>query len=489
MPPIIISSCPGKILLIGGYTVLDKVNPGLVIATSARMRASLKWETEVPSTTGKISVYSKAFGEMYSFEYDSDGTVTSSPDTPQNAFVDAAIRCSLLWISRCLQFPQETPENDEKPPQPIPLRTINLIIDADAQFHLPLSDDTSTQIKTGLGSSAALTASLVGALLLHFYTNNPLDRFLITEANGAHLLFCANASVRPKRLREEMHFVAQCAHSLAQKKIGSGFDICCAVFGSGVYHRYSRDLLQDCVFSTEGKPSAEILSLFDRFCAEGLRDTTDTTEDMEGQTGSNASEEKRDQSFFDYTFEPLCPSEIDPLCTPPPPNPQARPLQVLLIASRESTSTTGMVKSFAQSREAFGDLTDSLVYANHEFIRLWREMAQDDDHSDGRRGEMQRNFRLIRCYLKHMGKIAEIPIEPDSSTRILNRVQEMEGVVCAGCPGAGGYDAMCIFVQQREQCEAVAAFVQEAYGETHVPVRVDMDERCGLVFDFLKVGE
>ena len=59
--------------------------------------------------------------------------------------------------------------------------------------------------KTGLGSSAALIVSLVGALF---------DAFAISAE------------------REELHFVSQIANSLAQKKVGSGFDVAAAVFGS-----------------------------------------------------------------------------------------------------------------------------------------------------------------------------------------------------------------------------------------------------------------
>jgi phosphomevalonate kinase len=40
-----------------------------------------------------------------------------------------------------------------------------------------------------------------------------------------------------------IHHVAQLCHCLAQKKIGSGFDVASAVYGSQVYRRFSNDIL------------------------------------------------------------------------------------------------------------------------------------------------------------------------------------------------------------------------------------------------------
>jgi phosphomevalonate kinase len=73
--------------------------------------------------------------------------------------------------------------------------------------------------KTGLGSSAALISSLVAAMLSHFDICNPkssLEDGLSQTARLAHV-----------------------CHSLAQGKIGSGFDISSAVFGSQIYRRFS----------------------------------------------------------------------------------------------------------------------------------------------------------------------------------------------------------------------------------------------------------
>lgn len=75
--------------------------------------------------------------------------------------------------------------------------------------------------KTGLGSSAALVTSLLGALLQFFGV-------VRLEESKAH----------DKDIRI-VHNLAQLVHSHAQGKIGSGFDVSAAVFGKqGIHLNY-----------------------------------------------------------------------------------------------------------------------------------------------------------------------------------------------------------------------------------------------------------
>lgn len=67
--------------------------------------------------------------------------------------------------------------------------------------------------KTGLGSSAALTTSLVSALLQWFEVTR--------------------VGLRPdSEDRRVVHNLAQLVHANAQGKIGSGFDVAAAVYGT-----------------------------------------------------------------------------------------------------------------------------------------------------------------------------------------------------------------------------------------------------------------
>ena len=88
----------------------------------------------------------------------------------------------------------------------------------------PLNCAISKVHKTGLGSSAALTTSLVSALLLHL-------QVVETTAAKWDLAFLHNA--------------AQFVHCAAQGKVGSGFDVSSAVWGSQIYRRFDPDAIKD----------------------------------------------------------------------------------------------------------------------------------------------------------------------------------------------------------------------------------------------------
>ncbi|XLT85794.1 hypothetical protein S245_007880 [Arachis hypogaea] len=48
----------------------------------------------------------------------------------------------------------------------------------------------------------------------------------------------------------------------------------------------------------------------------------------------------------------------------------------------------------------------------------------------------------IRYHMRLMGEAAGVPIEPESQTKLLDATLNLEGVLLAGVPGAGGFDAV-----------------------------------------------
>lgn len=92
--------------------------------------------------------------------------------------------------------------------------------------------------KTGLGSSAAMTTAVVAALL-HYL--------------GVVELSSTKDHENRKDIADLdlVHKIAQTAHCVAQGKVGSGFDVSSAVYGS---HRYVR-------FSPEVISSAQVCTL------------------------------------------------------------------------------------------------------------------------------------------------------------------------------------------------------------------------------------
>ena len=91
----------------------------------------------------------------------------------------------------------------------------------------PLPQAIQDTNKTGLGSSAALVTSLTAGVLLHLgiiSSDGPKGAF---RSPGLSLV----------------HNLSQYSHCLAQGKVGSGFDISSAVFGTHVYRRFSPAIL------------------------------------------------------------------------------------------------------------------------------------------------------------------------------------------------------------------------------------------------------
>ena len=113
----------------------------------------------------------------------------------------------------------------------IQLASLNLSRTISSLSRIPPFSSQGVQLadvhKTGLGSSAALITSLVTSLLLQVSVIAPSD---FTEG--------------PSRGRNLAHNLAQFVHCLAQGKVGSGFDVSAAVFGSQLYTRFDPARLQ-----------------------------------------------------------------------------------------------------------------------------------------------------------------------------------------------------------------------------------------------------
>jgi phosphomevalonate kinase len=87
--------------------------------------------------------------------------------------------------------------------------------------------------KTGLGSSAALITSLTAALLVHL---DVISNASLSDDVGDG--------------RRLVHNLAQFVHCVAQGKVGSGFDVSAAVFGSHLYTRFDPSVIQDLMEET-----------------------------------------------------------------------------------------------------------------------------------------------------------------------------------------------------------------------------------------------
>lgn len=106
----------------------------------------------------------------------------------------------------------------------------------------PLNCTIRNVHKTGLGSSAAMVTSLTSSLFLHWTAgaSSADTETALSEAPTSSRLPGPDAATT-----QLLHNLAQYVHSLAQGKIGSGFDVSAAVYGSQTYRRFAVECLSD----------------------------------------------------------------------------------------------------------------------------------------------------------------------------------------------------------------------------------------------------
>lgn len=172
------TSAPGKILLVGGYSVLEKPNISFVCAVNARVHAYLTKRND-----------EKVFIEMPQFKIKKETNELDEEEKKCARFVLSAIDAVQAYF-----------KYKKKKLSGFEIKTIS-----DAAFSVNSG-------KSGIGSSAAVTVAVISALLT-------------TKNLGKN--------------SELVHKLSQYAHAIAQGKIGSGFDIASAVYGTIKYVRYS----------------------------------------------------------------------------------------------------------------------------------------------------------------------------------------------------------------------------------------------------------
>lgn len=427
-------SAPGKVLLAGGYLVLEPTNVGLVIAVDKRVYTTVKVsraEGEVNDIV-KIQVESPQFGQVWNYSYDRNNAQLIESNNRSNEFIEKTLRVSLLYLI----------EHEHS------VQSIDMSIQADNDFYslithlkerslpinlqnalslprfLPASvDETSGKVfKSGLGSSACLVTSMVGALCHAF--NRPGQIFNL----------------------------AQISHCYAQGKVGSGFDVSAACHGSHVYQRFPEIILNELLSTLEAPSGASSIQ-------PSLKNVVEST----------------------WPGGVAMPIKMGGF------------LQVFMAdvsGGSESPSMARSVLAWKRKQEGKGRIIhwQDLIDTNQQIVDVWQQLMglpslTNEEVSqlancnpglwnDGQDGwtrtqkeaghltaELRRLFSESRRHLKLMGEAAGVPIEPDEQTALADATLGLPGVVTALVPGAGGYDALaCLYINSDE--------VRQRIGET-----------------------
>lgn len=317
----------------------------------------------------------------------------STSSLSRNPFVETALAYALTYIATLK-------------PQRIGSASINILADNDyysqpqsaketpshpgnrfRSFHVPLHEAH----KTGLGSSAALVTAFTAAVLIHYL---PASVFSPTTDSG----------------KARLHNLAQAAHCTAQGKVGSGFDVAAAVYGSCVYRRFSPSILE------------EIGDVGSKDFSQRLRMLVEDTDPI-------------------HKWD----AEIETSAVRIP-----KHLRLVLCDVDCGSQTVGMVKKVLAWRKEKPEeallLWAALQKGNedlrHELVRLARSTHPSGLDPEGLRDIIKTTRSLIR----EMSSKSGVPIEPNVQTELLDACSEVPGVIGGVVPGAGGFDAVALLV-------------------------------------------
>ncbi|KAF2765225.1 ERG8, Phosphomevalonate kinase [Teratosphaeria nubilosa] len=400
-------SAPGKVLLAGGYLVLDRAYTGLVFGLDARIHVVVQ---DIPTRNGvilnEIVVKSPQFKDaVWEYGYrlsDRQGGMTVTQlradadlNLNRNAFIETALTYALTYIAS-VSSPIISPAS------------VTILADNDyysapsgvkdgtggaRRFHnfgVPITEAH----KTGLGSSAALVTSFTAALLSYYL---PRDNFDLDSESG----------------KRQLHNLAQAAHCAAQGKVGSGFDVASAVYGSCVYRRFSPSILSNHV--EPGKPNF----------ASQLRDIVKET----GEAYRWDTEIRKDSVKV----------------------PEG--LRLVMCDVNVGSQTPGMVKKVLAWRKEkpneAGPIWNDLDQANERFAAELKKAAEKGGNATY--GRLKERITDIRRGIRLMSEASNVPIEPPSQTKLIDACEGLPGVIGGVVPGAGGYDAISLLVEDKDE--------------------------------------
>jgi phosphomevalonate kinase len=443
-------SAPGKILLAGGYLVLEAPNVGLVIAVDKRFTckatftplSSTKKNDDEEDDIVSLSVSSPQFDNAtWKYDYNrSTGKLAVRCTTEKNTFLEKTLRVALLYLNVCCSSSsidlEILADNDfysllphlEQRKLPVSLESVQSL-----PCHLPAPTKEGKVLKTGLGSSACLVTSVVAAL-------------------------CFDA-----KQESVISNLAQVCHCHAQGKIGSGFDVSAACHGAHIFQR---------------SPKTPAMSLLLQLLEE-----EDSNKDQLVSLLNETIQGKQWQG------------DVVPITQFPP------MLQVMLGDIMGGSESPSMAKTVLKWKAEADDIAywNTLRDLNERITELFQQLAIATTNSPLEQElqvatthastwqsqhallyDLYEAFGQYRRAFKSMGEAANVPIEPESQTLLCNATMELPGVVTCLVPGAGGYDAIaCLYINDESVRQGIAQLWSErgvcplAVQATHHGVRLE----------------
>lgn len=274
--------------------------------------------------------------------------------------------------------------------------------DAFVDFKVPLWEAH----KTGLGSSAALVTAFTAAVLSYYL---PEDVFSLSTDAG----------------KRRLHNLAQAAHCAAQGKVGSGFDVASAVYGSCRYKRFSPSLLEGM-----GEPGAA------RF-----------QDHLQGLVEEpNADHQWDTQIFKDAVNMP-------------------KGIRLVMCDVDCGSKTPGMVKKMLAWRKERPNEANE-IWSQLELMNksLSKELTMMEEGAQINAEDLTSRIGSIRKLVRKMSELSGVPVEPPEQTQLLDACSSLPGVIGGVVPGAGGFDAVALLIEDKEEAmEALRSFLENEW--------------------------
>lgn len=406
-------SAPGKALIVGGYLVLDRAYNSYVVALSSRMHAVIKGQEAQDITT--INIKSPQFLEgewSYELKLDEESKFAAiETQGRKNPFAESTVSNVLTFVNPTSHF------------------NIDITIFSDSGYHsqenitwkqsgskkYAYHSKPITEVpKTGLGSSAGLVTVLTTALYSFYYPEIDLQK---------------------KEQLQLIHNLAQVAHCQAQGKVGSGFDVAAATFGSIVYKR------------------------FDPYLINNL------------QNPMEISKEEAHNQLQKLVVDTQWRIKSDRVALP-------NGIRLIMGDIKGGSNTPKLVSKVLQWKEQ--DSESSKLYATLDFsnMKYVESLDKINKLSDTNPDEYQKLLNFVQNHNSH--QVLEYPeeklqffkeiikstnkirssfrtitsksgaeIEPEPQTKLLDACAKINGVISGVVPGAGGYDAISLLVEER----------------------------------------
>ncbi|KAI9191500.1 hypothetical protein LWI28_009219 [Acer negundo] len=450
----VIASAPGKVLMTGGYLILERPNAGIVLSTNARFYAIVKPLSEEINpeswawgwTDVKLTSPQLLRESLYKMSLKNLTIQCVSSSESRNPFVENAVQYAVaaayaifdknkkdvlhklllqgldITVLGCNDFYSYRNQIEALGLPLIPEQLAALPAFLSISFNAEESNGENCKpevAKTGLGSSAAMTTAVVSALLHYFGVVNlsSSEDQLQEKKNSSDL--------------DMVHVIAQSAHCIAQGKVGSGFDVSSAVYGSQRYIRFSPEVLSSAQVAMKGLPLQEVI-----------------VDIVKG---------KWDHERTKFSLPPL----MTLLLGEPGTGGSSTPSMVGAVKKwQKSLETWRKLSELNSALEAQFQMLSKLAEEHWNAYKCiiescskhksekWIEQASEPIQEAVVKSLLgARDVMLgIRYHMRQMGEAAGVPIEPESQTQLLNATMNMEGVLLAGVPGAGGFDAIFAIV-------------------------------------------